>query len=279
MDEHKALVVFQDKKIRRIWHDNEWYFSVVDVVEALTDSPSPRQYWGVLKGRENQLLTLCLQLKLPSADGKLRLTDCANTKNMFRIIQSIPSPKAEPFKQWLAQVGYDRVQEIENPELAQARMKEIYKAKGYSEDWIEKRVRGIAVRDELTDEWNKRGVKTEKEYSILTAEISKATFGLTPSEYKKLKGLKRENLRDHMNDLELIFSMLGERVSTEITRTEDAQSYPQVEDAAKRGGKVAGKARIETEKEIGRPITSNENYLDNPEKAKKINSSRTKRIY
>ena len=155
MNEDNALVVFQNKKIRRIQCNNEWYFSIVDIVEALTDSPSPRQYWGVLKGRERQLLTFCLQLKLLSADGKYYSTDCANTKNIFRIIQSIPSPKAEPFKQWLAQVGYERVQEIENPELAQKRMKEIYKAKGYSEDWIEKRVRGIAVREELTDEWKK----------------------------------------------------------------------------------------------------------------------------
>ena len=270
MDKDKALVVFQDKKIRRIWHNEEWWFSVVDIAEALTDSPSPRQYWGVLKGRESQLLTFCLQLKLPSADGKYYATDCANTKNIFRIIQSIPSKKAEPFKQWLAQVGYERVQEIENPELAQNRVKEYYEFKGYPKDWIEKRVRGIAIRDELTGEWKKRGVETEKEFSILTAEISKATFGMTPSEYKKFKSLKKENLRDHMNDLELIFSMLGERVSTEITRKEDAQGYEEVEGAAKRGGRVAGNARKETEQELGRPITSKENYLSEPEKKKKL---------
>ena len=210
------------------------------------------------------------QLKLASSDGKSYLTDCVNTKNAFRIIQSIPSPKAEPFKQWLAQVGYDRVQEIENPELAQKRMKEIYKAKGYSDDWIEKRVRGIAIRDELTGEWKKRGVGTDREFSILTAEISKATFGMTPSEYKKFKGLKKENLRDHMGDLELIFSMLGERVSTEITRKKDAQGYPEVEDAAKRGGRVAGNARKETEKELSRPVTSKQNYLSEPEKKKRL---------
>ena len=187
----KGLIVFQDRKIRRLWYNNEWFYSVVDIVEVLTDSPTPRQYWGKIKDREFAQLELSpiwVQLKLPAEDGKLRETDCANTKNMFRIIQSIPSPKAEPFKQWLAQVGYDRVQEIENPELAQTRMKEIYRAKGYSDEWIEKRVRGIAVRDELTDEWKKREIKSEKEYSILTAEISKATFGLTPNEYKKLKG-------------------------------------------------------------------------------------------
>jgi len=193
---------------------------------------------------------------------------------MFRIIQSIPSKKAEPFKQWLAQVGYERVKEIENPELAQKRMKEIYKQKGYSDDWIEKRIRGIAIRDELADEWDKRGVKTEKEYSILTAEISKATFGMTPSEYKKFKNLKRENLRDHMDDLELIFTMLGERVSTEITRKEDAQGYDEVEGTAKRGGRVAGNARKDAEKELGRPVTSKENYLSEPEKKKKIESKK-----
>lgn len=259
MDKDKTLVVFENKKIRRVFHENEWFFSVVDVVGALTDSPTPRQYWGKIKDREFkelQLSPIWVQLKLEAEDGKLRVTDCANTKSIFRIIQSIPSKKAEPFKRWLAQVGYDRVQEIENPELAQKRMKEIYRAKGYSEDWIEKRVRGIAVRDELTDEWKKRGVSEEREYAILTAEISKATFGMTPSQYKQFKGLENENLRDHMNDLELIFSMLGERVSTEITRQEDAQGYQQVEGAAKRGGKVAGNARKEAERELGRSIAS-----------------------
>ena len=273
-DSEKALVVFQGKKIRRTWFNDEWWFSVVDIVEALTESGRARKYWSDLKTRLTEegfeLSAKIGQLKLVSADGKSYQTDCVNTKNAFRIIQSIPSKKAEPFKQWLAQVGYDRVQEIENPELAQKRMKEIYKAKGYSDDWIEKRVRGIAIRDELTDEWKKRSVKTEREYSILTAEISKATFGITPSEYKKFKGLKKENLRDHMNDLELIFTMLGERVSTEITRKEDAQGYPEVEDAAKRGGRVAGNARKDTEKELGRPITSRENYLSEQEKKKKL---------
>ena len=260
---HNKLVIFQNKKIRRIWHDEEWYFSVVDIVEVLTDSPTPRQYWGKVKGREFNQLELSpiwVQLKLQAEDGKLRLTDCANTKAIFRIIQSVPSKKAEPFKQWLAKVGYERVEEIQNPELAQKRMKELYKAKGYSDDWIEKRVRGIAVRDELTDEWGKRDVKGEKEYAILTAEISKETFGMTPNEYKKFKGLKRENLRDHMNDLELIFSMLGERVSTEITRNKDSRGFGECEDAAKQGGKVAGNARKDAEKQIGKPIATNENY-------------------
>ena len=274
MNEEKALVVFQGKKIRRTWFNDEWWFSVVDIVEALTESGRARKYWSDLKQRLTEegfeLSAKIGQLKLVSADGKSYQTDCINTKNAFRIIQSIPSKKAEPFKQWLAQVGYERVQEIENPELAQKRMKEIYKAKGYSDDWIEKRVRGIAIRDELTDEWKKRGVLEERDYAILTAEISKATFGMTPNEYKRFKGLKKENLRDHMNDLELIFNMLGERVSTEITRKEDKQGFIEVEDAAKRGGRVAGNARKDTEKELGRPITSKENYLSEPEKKKKL---------
>jgi len=270
----KALVVFQGKRIRRVWFNEEWWFSVVDIVETLTESGRARKYWSDLKKRLTEegfeLSAKIGQLKLVSVDGKSYLTDCVNTKNAFRIIQSIPSPNAEPFKQWLAQIGYDRVQEIENPELAQKRMKEIYKAKGYSDDWIEKRVRGIAVRDELTDEWNKRGVKTQKEYALLTAEISKATFGMTPSEYKKLKGLKQQNLRDHMTDLELIFSMLGERVSIEITKNKDARDFIENKNAAKEGGEVAGSARKDAERRIGKSIISNENYLLESEKKKKL---------
>ncbi|MBU1975844.1 MAG: Bro-N domain-containing protein [Nanoarchaeota archaeon] len=272
MDKRK-LVVFQDKKIRRIWHDEEWYFSVVDVIQVLTDSNNPRNYWSMLKTREQEegieLSTNCVQLKMQAPDGKLRETDCANTKSLFRIIQSIPSKKAEPFKKWLAQVGYERVEEIQDPELAQKRMKELYRAKGYSDDWIEKRVRGIAIRDELTDEWKNRDVQEEREFAILTAEISKETFGMTPKEYKEFKGLKRENLRDHMNDLELIFSMLGERVSTEITRNNDAQGFNECEDAAKQGGSVAGRARKDAEKQIGKPISTKENYKEIPEKKRK----------
>ena len=242
MDMAKTLVVFQGKNIRRTWFNNEWWFSVVDIIGALTQTDRARKYWSDLKTKLQdegfEVSEKIGQLKLMAEDGKLRLTDCANTKNIFRIIQSIPSPRAEPFKEWLAQVGYDRVQEIENPELAQKRMKEIYKAKGYSDDWIEKRVRGIAIRDELTDEWGKREVKTQREYAILTAEISKATFGMTPSEYKKFKGLKRQNLRDHMNDLELIFSMLGERVSTEITRNKDAKVLMRTKMLLKKAAKL-----------------------------------------
>ncbi len=264
-DSDKALVVFQGKRIRRAWFNDEWWFSVVDIIAVLSDSSDPKQYIKKMRQRDPILSanwgTICTPLELIAPDGKKRETNCVNTAGAFRIIQSIPSPKAEPFKQWLAQVGYDRVEEIQNPELAQKRMKDLYKAKGYSEDWIEKRIRGIAIRDELTDEWKKRGVSEEKDFAILTAEISKATFGMTPGEYLEFKGLKKENLRDHMNDLELIFTMLGERVSTEITRKEDAQGFIENKDAAVRGGKIAGNARKETEKELGCPITSSENYL------------------
>ncbi len=279
MDSKDALVVFEGTKIRRVWHDEQWYFSVVDVVQVLTDSPTPRQYWGKIKDREFQQLELSpiwVQLKLPSADGKSYKTDCANTESMFRIIQSIPSPKAEPFKRWLAKVGYERVQEIEDPELAQKRMKEIYKLKGYSDDWIEKRVRGIAIRDELTDEWGKRGIKTNTEYSILTAEISKATFGLTPGEYKNLKGLKQQNLRDHMNDLELIFTMLGEASTTKIARNKDAIGFDENKDAAKEGGTVAGIAREELERRSGEKVVSRENYLNGPQSRKKLENKKEK---
>ena len=281
MEPNNALAVFEGKKIRKTWHNDEWWFVIEDIVFILTDSTNPKQYIQKIKQRDEILAQGWVQivhtLPVNTSGGKQKM-NCVNTEGAFRIVQSIPSPKAESFKLWLAKVGYERVQEIQNPELAQKRMKELYKAKGYSEDWIEKIVRGIAIRDELTDEWKKRDVGTEREYAILTAEISKATFGMTPSEYKEFKGLKRENLRDHMNDLELIFTMLGERVSTEITRQEDAQRYPPVEDAAKRGGRVAGNARIETEKELKRPITSSENYLETPEKTKRVSLQKTKRI-
>ncbi len=278
-----TLVVFQGKKVRRTWFNNEWWFSVVDIIGVITESVDAKDYWYRLKQRELEssgieLSTFCRQLKLPAADGKFYSTDCANTKNMFRIIQSIPSPNAEPCKQWLAQVGYERVQEIQNPELAQKRMKGLYKVKGYSNDWIEKRVRGIAIRDELTDEWNKRDVKTEKEYAILTAEISQATFGMTPSEYKKFKGLNQENLKGHMDDLELIFSMLGERVTTEITKNKNARGFPNCKSAAKEGGEVAGNARKDAEKRIGKAIISDENYLSEPEKKKRLAPKEIKRL-
>lgn len=262
------IKLFQDKKIRSAWNEEEeqWYFSVVDVVAALTDSPNPRQYWRKMKDRdlkEYETYPFWVQLKLTAPDGKKRVTDCANIKGLFRIIQSIPSPKAEPFKLWLSQVGYERMLEIENPELAQERMKELYEKKGYPKDWIDKRIRGIAIRQNLTDEWKRRGISSEQDFAILTAEISKATFGMTPSEYKEFKGLtkKNQNLRDHMDDLELIFTMLGERVTTEISQKEEPETFNESQKIARRGGRVAGIAREETEKELGRSVSTPKNYL------------------
>lgn len=247
----------------------------MDVIEALTDSSQPSKYWTAMKARVNdeagfQLSTLCRQLKLGASDGKKYETDCANTEGIFRIIQSIPSPKAEPFKRWLAKVGYERIQEIEDPELATKRTRALYKAKGYDDTWIEKRMRGIAVREQLTDEWQKRGIKEQREYAILTAEISKAAFGMRPSEYKKLKGLERENLRDHMNDLELIFSMLGEASTTEIAKNTDAQGFDRNKDAAVKGGSVAGRARKHLETESGKKVSTGENYLNEGQGVKRL---------
>jgi hypothetical protein len=267
------IKLFESAQIRSVWLEDEqkWFFSVVDVVAALTDSAKPRDYWYRIKQREKisgiELSTICRQLKLPSPDGKERETDCANAEGLLRIIQSVPSPKAEPFKRWLAQVGYERLEEIENPELAAQRMRAIYQSKGYSPEWIEKRVRGIAIRDELTGEWQKRGVKEQREYAILTAEISKATFGMTPSEYRDLKELGKtgDNLRDHMSDLELIFTMLGEASTTEITRQHDAQGFGPNRSAARAGGKVAGNARRDLERKSGRKVATNQNYKQLPE--------------
>jgi len=268
------IAVFRGKEIRKIIHKNEWWFSVVDVCEALTESYDAGAYWRKLKQRlkeeGSEVVTFCHGLKLPAADGKNYETDCANTEGIFRIIQSIPSHKAEPFKRWLAKVGYERVQEIEDPELGTKRTRALYKAKGYSDDWIEKRMRGIAIREELTDEWKKREVKERKEYEILTAEIAKAAFGVTPGKHKKIKGLKRENLRDHMNDLELIFSMLGEAATTEITRVDDAKGFHESKHSARKGGEVAGKARKDLEKKTGKRVVSRENYLIEPENRKRL---------
>jgi len=268
------LIVFQDKEIRRILHNGEWWFSVVDICSVLTGSVDPGAYWRKLKQRlsveKSEVVTNCHGLKLEATDGKKYLTDCANTEGVFRIIQSIPSPKAEPFKRWLAKVGYERVQEIEDPELATARTRELYRAKGYSEAWIEKRMRGIAVRAELTEEWKQRGVGEAPEYAILTAEISKAAFGMTPAEYKVHKGLERQNLRDHMTDLELIFSMLGEAATTEIARKQDSQGFPENRIAARKGGKIAGDAREKLEIETGEKVATQENYLTEAESRKRI---------
>jgi len=266
VDKNKALIVFQDKKIRRAWHDNEWYFSVIDVVEALVDSGRGRKYWSDLKTKliseGFEVSEKIGRLKIMAEDSKLRFTDCANTKNMFRIIQSIPSKKAEPFKQWLAQIGHERIQEIENPELGQNRIKKYYELKGYPKDWIDKRLRGIAIRQDLTDEWQNRDVKN-KDFGILTNEISKATFGKTIQEYKEFKNVQRktQNLRDHMNDWELIFTMLGEKATTDITVARDSVGLNECKDSAKDGGEIASNARKELEQKTGKSILSKQNYL------------------
>ena len=263
------IKLFQEKKIRSVWNEEEqqWYFSVVDVVGVLTDSVNPTDYLKKMRKRDEELVTYlgttCPQVEMVTDTGKKRKTLAANVQALFRIIQSIPSPKAEPFKPWLAQVGYERVQEIENPELAQERMKELYEQKGYPKDWIDKRLRGIAIRQNLTDEWKERGITEKSDYAILTAEISRATFGLTPSDYKIYKGLtkKNQNLRDHMSDLELIFTMLGERVTTEISQKEKPDTFTKSKQVAQRGGNVAGVAREQAEKELGRSVVSPENFL------------------
>lgn len=268
-----SVKLFQSTQIRSVWNEEEqqWYFSVVDVVGILTDSLDPKQYIKKMRARDPELSsnwgTICTPLKLLSKDGKMRKSQTATTKGILRIIQSIPSPKAEPFKQWLAQVGSERIEEIENPELAQTRMREIYQAKGYSNEWIARRERGIAIRDTLTDEWKKRGIKEGKEYAILTAEISKATFGITPSQHKKLKSLDRpsENLRDHMTDLELLFTALGEASTTEIAKTHDAYGMAENTSAARAGGKIAGDAREALEAKTGRKVVSSSNYKELPE--------------
>lgn len=265
-DSETRIAIFKQKSIRKTIYQNEWWFSVVDVIAALTDSENPRDYWYKMKIRvksedQLELSTLCRQLKLPSSDGKSYLTDCSNTESLFRIIQSIPSPKAEPFKRWLAKVGYERVQEIEDPELSTKRTWALYKTKGYPDDWIEKRMRGIAIREELTEEWKNRGAREGREYEILTAEISHATFGVTPSEYKKLKGLKHQNLRDHTDDLELIFTMLGERATTEIHRTEDSQGYKKLKSDTQAGGAIAGNARQQLESRLKKSIVTKKNFL------------------
>ena len=271
MEEITKIAIFKGKGIRKTLYRNEWWFVVNDVIEALTDSSDPAQYFKRLKLRDTELAKLTdnkggvqfvppLMLEIPTVGGKQKMY-CWNTEGIFRLVQSIPSSKAEPFKRWLARVGYERVQEIEDPELATKRTRMLYKLKGYPDDWIEKRMRGIAIREELTDEWQKRGAREQKEYEILTAEISKATFGVTPKEYKKLKGLQRQNLRDHMDDFELIFTMLGERSTTEIHRNENSQGVPKLKADAKAGGEIAGGARKTLEKRLGRSIVTKKNFL------------------
>jgi hypothetical protein len=269
----QKLSIFKGKEIRKTLHNDEWWFSVVDVVEILTDTVNPIDYIKKMKKRDVELSKGWGQIVTPLAiqtTGGIQKMNCANTEGIFRIIQSIPSPKAEPFKKWLAKVGYERVQEIEDPELATKRTRELYKSKGYSDDWIEKRVRGIVIREELTNEWQKRGVDEQSDYAILTAEISKATFGMTPKEYKDFKNLKKENLRDHMTDLELIFSMLGERATTEITQVNDTQGFENLKDDAIEGGKIAGDAKKALELKTGKKVSTKENYLLHLETNKKI---------
>jgi len=269
------IKLFESKQIRTVWNEAEekWYFVVEDVILVLTDSKDPKQYVKRMRQRDEELAKGWVQfvptLWVETAGGKQKM-GCANAQGLLRIIQSIPSSKAEPFKLWLAKVGSERLEEIENPELATQRTRELYKLKGYPDDWIEKRMRSIAIREELTEEWKNRGVREKIEYAILTAEISKATFGLTPSEYKKVKGLKSQNLRDHMDDLELIFSMLGEASTTEIVKTKNPEGFDENKEAAKQGGDVAGNARRELEKKTGRKVVSKENYLPESKKNKEL---------
>jgi DNA-damage-inducible protein D len=267
------IAIFQKKEIRRTLYNSEWWFVIEDVIAALTDSVQPKGYIKDMRRRDIELSRgwgqIATPLSVDTAGGRQKL-NCANTEGIFRIIQSIPSPKAEPFKRWLAKVGYERIQEIENPEIATKRTRALYKAKGYSDAWIEKRMRGIEVRETLTNEWKKRGVKENPEYAILTAEISKATFGMTPSQYQKFKGLKRENLRDHMNDLELIFTMLGEASTTEIAKNKNTQGFHSNKLAAIGGGSVAGKARKDLEQKSGKRVSTKDNYLQTPENKKRL---------
>ncbi len=264
------IKLFESKKIRSVFNeaDQKWYFSVQDVVEALTDTVDVKDYIKKMKKRDPSLNTkwgtICPLVEMIAGDGRKRKVQSANAQGMLRLIQSIPSPKAEPFKLWLAQVGYERLEEIENPELATQRTRNLYKQKGYPDDWIEKRMRSIAIREELTDEWKNHEVKEQREYAILTAEISKATFGLIPSDHKKLKGLKRENLRDHMSDLELIFSMLGEASTTAIIKTKHPKR------SAKEGGTIAGNARKALEIKTGEKVVNEKNYLPPSKKSKKL---------
>ncbi len=269
MQHENNLLIFQEKEIRRVWNNEEWWFSAIDIIEVLTESKDPSDYWTTMKRRENQLPTICRKFKFLALDGKQRATDCANMEGMLRIIQSVPSPKAEPLKLWLAQTGYERIQETENPELTAQRAREGYKNLGYDDNWIETRMQSIATRGQLTDEWSAREVKEGQEFAILTAEISKATFGITPSEHKVIKDLKRENLRDHMNPLELIFTMLGEETTRQAAIERDAKGFFENRDAAKSGGSAAGKALKSHEEATGKKVVTGENYKNQIATAKK----------
>lgn len=266
MEHDNKIILFQEKQIRRIWHLEEWWFSITDIIEVLTGTKRPRKYWSDLKKKlltegYDELSEKIGQLKMLSSDGKHYKTDAANTKTMLRIIMSVPSPKAEPFRLWLSEVGYERIQEIENPELGIERIKELYRAKGYSDEWIEVRIKSIDTRKGLTDEWKKRGVKEGQEYAILTAEIAKATFGLTPSEHKNLKNLEKQNLRDHMTRLELIFTMLGEESTRQIAIEDEAIGFHENHESAQKGGRATGRARETYEQTRGVKVVSAENFL------------------
>lgn len=267
--------VFQEKTIRRAWHNEEWWFSVVDVCGVLTDSPDAGAYWRKLKQRlgaeGSEAVTFCHGLKLEAPDGKQRVTDCANNEGLFRIIQSIPSPKVEPLKRWLAKVGKERLDEIENPELAMGRMQDLYEKKGYPKEWIDKRLRGIAVRQDLTDEWKERGAASSKEFAILTNEIMQGTFDLKVDEYKQVKSLARENLRDHMTDIELILTMLAEATTTKLHRDRDTKGMEPLKKDAKDGGAVAGRTRKDIEHQTGKPVISAENF-------KQLSGGRSKKL-
>ena len=270
------VAVFEGKHIRKIMHLDEWWFSVIDIIEVLTGNDRPRKYWNDLKNKLNaegyvEVSEKIGQLKMMAPDGKMRLTDCANTETMFRIIQSIPSPKVEPFKQWLAKVGSERLEEIENPELSMERMQELYEKKGYPKEWIDKRMRGIAVRQDLTDEWKNRGAKTSLEYAILTNEIMQGAFDLKVDEYRQVKGLARENLRDHMTDIELILTMLGEATTTKLHRDRNSRGIEPLKNDAQEGGAVAGSARRDIEKRSGKPVVTGDNF-------KELTGKRLKRI-
>lgn len=274
------LIHFEGKNLRKIFHEGEWYFSIVDVIGVLTDSVNPRNYWTVLKRREPQLVTLCQQLKLPSTDGKSYKTDCANTEGVMRIIMSVPSPKAEPFKLWLAEQGKRAIDEMNDPELLSERQAEYYRLKGYPEEWIEKRQQSIEARKRLTEEWQKRGVKNGEEYSLLTATIAKGTFGVTPSEHSQLKGLDKENLRDNMTPLELIFTALGEELTRLNAINDDAQGFHENHQAAQKGGYTAGEARKRVEEIEGKKVLSSENFkhLKGVDESKPLNSDEIKEI-
>lgn len=261
MENSTNLTPFEGEKIRKLWHDEQWYFSVIDIIQILTDSEKPSQYWHNMKKRDVELSPICLKLKLKGQDGKTYPTDCANTEGVLRIVMSVPSPKAEPFKLWLAQTGKQSMDESANPELAVERAAELYRAKGYSNEWVSQRLKTIEVRKELTDEWKGRGVKEGQEYAILTATIAKGTFGLTPNEHKDVKGLAQQNLRDHMTPLELIFTALSEETTRQFVVRDDAQGFNDNHDAAQRGGTAMGKARQNYEKETGLKVVSKENYL------------------